>query len=459
MKLSNLKQKLEKNNEKFNETKIRKLYLDKKKAKKILKKNYDLDKIKIIGITGSCGKSTVAYVLHHYLKELGYKSVLYSSVMVDSPATYKNRDESIEVSISSADDLYEIIKELEYYEPEFLILEVNDSAIHKGLVDEIPFDVRVLTNLNPRHNLEQFTEAEYVDIKKSFFRNVDEKCKCVIGLQDYDKKLFDEFMVLNNCETFTFTTNYIANMKGVDPKLFTALLNELKIDKNGLNMKFNLNTETHSLESNMMMNYNALNLLCVITILNALGLYNNQYFQKIVRNMVIPGRSEVIKINQRFIIIDPHLPNVLENLDNLKKDGVINHIRVVIGSMGYGFKNWEERFNSGKHYQLKSESRKFAMSLLNAYADTVYLTENDNATENVLDICNELKSYLRDTMRSVIITDREKAIEQALIESEIGDVIFISGRGNRRIFCNSEDTMKLFKDREVVEKVMKKLGW
>ena len=76
-----------------------------------------------------------------------------------------------------------------------------------------------------------------------------------------------------------------------------------------------------------------------------------------------------------------------------------------------------------------------------------------------MDICNELQSYLDKNISSTIIVDREKAIRQAIFESQKDDVVFISGRGNRRILCNSETTMKLLKDSEAVEKAIKEFGW
>lgn len=98
------------------------------------------------------------------------------------------------------------------------------------------------------------------------------------------------------------------------------------------------------------------------------------------------------------------------------------------------------------------------MELLKDNVEYVYLTENDQAGENVLSICQELQNYLGSTP-SVIITNRELAIETAIKESKKGDVILIVGRGNRRILCNSSSTMRLVKDSEVVEEVLKKIGW
>ena len=99
------------------------------------------------------------------------------------------------------------------------------------------------------------------------------------------------------------------------------------------------------------------------------------------------------------------------------------------------------------------------MSLLPGVADYVYLTESDSGKENTNDICKELEANLEGLIPSSIILDREEAIKQAILDSEEGDAVFISGRGNRRVLCNSETTFKLVKDSEVVEKVVKELGW
>ena len=131
----------------------------------------------------------------NYLKDLGYKSTLYSSVMVDSPASYLKKNEAYEVAVRDEAALISIIEEVEAYGADYLVLEVNESTLAKGFLKDVPFDIRVLTNLNPKHNLEQYSEKQYVELKKSFFKDVEDYCKCVIGFQDYDKELLDEKLI------------------------------------------------------------------------------------------------------------------------------------------------------------------------------------------------------------------------------------------------------------------------
>ena len=99
-------------------------------------KVFDVNNLMIIGITGSVGKTTTAIIVHEYLKMLGYKSILYSSAKIDSPASIKSSKESCEISFNTEEKILEIIKEAESYGADFLVLEVNESTIKKGLTKE-----------------------------------------------------------------------------------------------------------------------------------------------------------------------------------------------------------------------------------------------------------------------------------------------------------------------------------
>ena len=448
MKLNNIKEKLEKKQIKKRE--IRKEFKEgiKKHAKEL----------KIIGITGSRSKSTTALMIHNYLKYLGFKSTLYSSVMVDSPASFLKENEAYEVAVRDEESLISIIEEVEAYGADYLVLEVNESTLEKGFLKDVPFDVRVLTNLNPKHNLEQYTEDKYMELKKSFFKDIDDECKCVIGFQDYSKELLDDLLKLNNYPKYISSSNYIATLKGLEKEKVTCLLTDLVNDISEMKIQFSMNGKKYTMKANLMMSYNALNILTSLTVLESLGILDVIKFEKSLEKLVIPGRAEVFRVKDRLIVVDTHLPAMLECLKTLKEQRKVNKIKVVVGSTGYGYKYWDEKFKTEEFAKQRKEYRKYAMELLNGIADYVYLTESDNGKENVMDICTELQSYLDKNISSTIIVDREKAIRQAILESQKGDVVFISGRGNRRVLCNSETTMKLLKDSDVVKETIQYLN-
>lgn len=441
--------------------KLEKKQIKKRGIKKEYKNNINSKRnnLKIIGITGSRGKSTTALMIHNYLKFLGYKSTLYSSVMVDSPASHLKKNEAYEVAVRDEESLISIIEEVEAYGADFLVLEVNESTLAKGFLKDVPFDVRVLTNLNSKHNLEHYTEEQYVELKKSFFKDINDECKCVFGFQDYSKELLDSLIHLNDYQKFICSSNYIANLNGLEKDKVTCLLTGLVTDIYGMKIKFDMNGKTYKMETDLMMSYNALNILTALTTLESLGVLDVVKFEKSLDKLVIPGRAEAFRVKDRLIMVDTHLPAVLDCLKILKEQGKVNKIKLVVGSTGYGYKYWEEKFKTEEFAKQRKKYRKYAMNLLKDIVDDVYLTESDNGKENVMDICNELQKYLDKNIYSTIIVDREKAIKQAILDSQEGDVVFISGRGNRRVLCDSETTFKLVKDSEVVEKVIRELGW
>lgn len=449
LKLKNLKDKLINKNLK-NVRSVKKMHNTNKE------KNNDLV---IIGVTGSCGKTSTCVMIHEYLKFLGYKSVLYSSSTVDSPTSFIKKNEAFEVPVKSESSLLSIINEVEAYGADYLVLEVNDSTLEKGFLKDVDFDVRVLTNINPLHNLEHYTEEEYVNLKKSFFKDINNDSKCVIGFQNYSKELFEELLDLNTNQKYTYTSEYIASKYNLNKNQFTSLLYEISNDLNGLKLKLYLDNESIEIDTKLLLSYNAMNILCVLTTLNALDILDIEKFKKCIYNIKIPGRSITYNVNDRLIVVDTHLGKTLECLQELKEKNIVGKIKVVVGSLGTNFHTWDEKFKSNRYLESVKPSRIFACELLKKYADYAYLTENDNASESVTDICKELQSYLEDVIPSTIVENREEAIKKAILESNPYDVIFISGRGNRRILCTTKDKMKLLKDTDVVEKILKELKW
>lgn len=457
MKLSKLKEKLEL---KIGESRFRNLKKNFKNYK-LQGKNLDLDKVKIIGITGSRGKSSTAFLVHKYLQLKGFKSILYSSISIDSPCSNIKKNSSCEIPINNETGLLNLLDEADCYKADYIIVEINESTISKGLVNDIPFDMRVLTNLNPKHNNEQYEEQEYVNLKKSFLKDVSSKedCICVLGVQDYDKNLFNELFSINNCKKIFYSSEYIADVKNIDKSNINSLLVGLNSSLSGLDLEFIMDNKKYDLHTNLLMPHNSLNILGAITILNALGEYDHDLFKTYIKNVELPGRVEVIKSNGRTIIIDLFLTPTLEILRKFKEKGEVKNIRVITGAIGTNFKTWNSKFKDEKFISTRSESRKFAMNIVNKFADYVYITQNDNAAENLEDICKELQSYLETNVISDIIYDRKEAIKKAIIDSEKGDIIFVSGRGNRKILCVSETKAELLLDKDVVIDVLDKLGW
>lgn len=428
--------------------------------------NSKIDSIKVIGITGSCGKSTTAFLVHEYIKSLGYKSVLYSSIRIDSPASYINTNEPCEIPLRDEKMLLDIIEEAEAYQADYIVMECNESAIEKGLTQDIPFIIRALTNIIPTHNSDHYTPQEYVALKKSFFENIPtaEECTCIFGMTGpFTREEFNDLLRLNSHPKITYGSKYVCERRNADYTNIDYLLyadpSQALDSLNGLNMKMRVKTTSHNFETSVILPHNALNFTCAVAILDTLGIFEPQAFQKCIQSIQIPGREEVIKVNGRTIVIGLSLVPALGAFKRYKNNGEIGQVKVIIGSRGIGYVSWEDKYIREQIPNERSIARMLAMNYLKANADYAYITSNDNAADNPLQIAEELQGYLNNEIPSVIEVDRKKAIRKALTESQPNDLIYIAGRGNRRIFCDTANTIKLFQDKEVVQDVIKELRW
>ena len=177
--------------------------------KEYLNKENNGKELKNIGITGSSGKSTTSFIINEYLKSLGYKTVLYSSLGIDSPASIVKPNEACEIPVSNEASLLSILEEASSYDADYLIMEINESTI--DVVKDVPFNVRVLTNFNSKHNEEHYTQEEYRKLKKSFFENIyNDECICVLGVgSTMSKTDYLEFIKTNNCPKVTFSSIFV----------------------------------------------------------------------------------------------------------------------------------------------------------------------------------------------------------------------------------------------------------
>lgn len=410
--------------------------------------------LKIIGITGSNGKTTTALIVHEYLKSIGLKSVLFASCGIDLEISNYDKNSEVDIPIFNETSLINAIDGAIKERADYLILEINERTIEKGYIEGIPFSIRALTNIVPKHNTLSYTEEEYVNIKKSFFTFDDEDdCTCIYTLTE--KELLEELISQNNKPYKVVSSEYVARVKGVEEEKIDYMLHQGTKEFDSLEgLNFNIKTKTKDVEchTNLIMPFNALNITLAYAILDSLGEMEDSKFNQLLEEIKIPGRDEVIRYNKRTIIISVTCTPHLEILKKYKESNKINNIILITGSFGNGFNSWLSEYKDENFKNYVNESMRWAYSYFIKNADKIYITTNDYASSNVSELLSSQENEIKGKIAYEVIENRKAAIKKAIEESKEGDVIFISGRGNRKVFCNNTKTVEMYLDKEIVNK-------
>ncbi len=398
----------------------------------------------IIGITGSTGKTTTTTIINSYLKQCGYKTIMYSSAEVYSPLSYRHNCIK-DIPISSSSELLTIVEEAIQIKADYLILEINDTRIKDDIFKDIIFDYKVLTNINPKHNLDLYSEAEYVKLKQSFMN--DETSIKIIGYDGYDKTILDN--LLESPNSYLVTTNYIKEIKQIKSKGY-CYLTKLNSSLNGLVMDFILDNKEYHLTTKMMFNYNAFNILNVIALLSKMNILKMDLFQRIIKNIIIKGRGEMIPFDGRLAIVTPSISGILEELSLFKQKGLIKRIIIVTGFIGYGYYYYEERYQQKEYQEKLLQSHIETAKILDNYCDYIIYTTQDEACLNSKEELARIQNCYQKTSSLEYISNRSMAIKHAIEIANVGDIILITGRGGRKTMCVGSKELIFFDDCETL---------
>ena len=402
---------------------------DTNKAMAFMAANYfenPSQKLKLVGITGTNGKTTVASLLYQLFQKAGYKVGLLSTVkiLVDTKeykATHTTPD-SITIN--------QYLKEMVNEGVDYCFMEVSSHGIHQKRTEGLQFAGGVFTNLSHDHLDYHPTFSEYRDVKKSFFDNLP---KTAFALSNSDDKNGSVMLQNTAARKLTYALKTYSDYKA------QILENQLS----GLLLKINDN----EVWVRLIGTFNAYNLLAIYGTAVELGLESLEVLRLLSELESVSGRFQYIvsKGNITAIVDYAHTPDALENV--LK---TINDIRT---------KNEQLITVVGCGGDRDKTKRPIMADIAATLSDKLIITSDNPRTENPETIIAEMEQGVapQNFKKTVSNSDRKQAIKAACQLAQANDIILIAGKGHET-YQEINGVRHDFDDMKIVKEMLDQLG-
>lgn len=350
--------------------------------------------LKIIGFTGTNGKTSSTYFLENIL---GAEKVARIGTI-----EYKIGNDITEAENTTPEslDIVKFCKKAVEKKMEYLIMEVSSHALEIGRVDMLMFDVAIFTNLTQDHLDFHKNIENYFNAKRKLFFMLKDKSHCIINIDDsYGKRLYDEVGGMS------YGINSQANIWG-------KILN---MENDGQEVKIKINDRSYQLKINLLGKFNLYNILGVIGAAKILGLDDNSIVEKVKKLKGAPGRYELVNCLSDFSVIidyshtEDSLENILVSLNEIKKGKIIT----IFGCGGDRDKTKRPKMG------------KVAENL----SDIAIVTSDNPRTEIPEEIIKEIVSGLSKD-NHIVLCDREEAISKGIELATKDDIVLIAGKGH-----------------------------
>ena len=381
--------------------------------------------LKLVGITGTNGKTTIASLLYQLFKKAGNKVGLLSTVKilvddVEYKATHTTPD-SITIN--------QYLKEMIDAGVEYCFMEVSSHGIHQKRTEALHFAGGIFTNLSHDHLDYHPTFAEYRDVKKSFFDNLPKTAFALSNIDDKNGQVMLQNTVAKKC---TYALKSYADYK---TQILESQLSGLLLKING-----------HEVWVKLIGTFNAYNLLAIYGTAVELGLESLEVLRLMSELESVSGRFQYIvsTTNITAIVDYAHTPDALENV--LK---TINDIRT---------KNEQLITVVGCGGNRDKSKRPIMGEIAAELSDKAILTSDNPRNEEPETIIDEMEQGVapQNYKRILSITDRKQAIKTACQLAQPNDIILIAGKGHET-YQEIKGIRHDFDDMKIVKELLDQL--
>jgi UDP-N-acetylmuramoyl-L-alanyl-D-glutamate--2,6-diaminopimelate ligase len=372
---------------------------------------FGVNRIKLVGITGTNGKTTTASAIYSFLLDLGYKVAMQGTrglFMNDEVAEGKT------LTTPSVLNTYRHIYQAVAAGCEYFIMEVSSHAIAQKRIEGLDFELKILTNITQDHLDYHKTLEEYIYVKNSFF-------------QDEGKKL------INKDEPkakFNFKNTYTYGIE--NPATYRLMAYSLNDGSSGIIQHFQeivpFTASTHGF-------FNLYNLMAAISAVHILTGKKLEEVADVVDNFAgVSGRMEQVSVLPNVIVDFAHTPDGMQQVLNALKE---KELLVVFGA-------------GGDRDALK---RPLMGRVAASLAKKVFITSDNPRHEDPQKIVDDIVNGIDDTTNVVVELNRKKAIELALDSQENDEVVVILGKGDETFQIIYDEKLP-FDDRRVVRELL-----
>ncbi len=384
------------------------------------------EKIRLVGVTGTNGKTTIASLLYQLFKKAGYKVGLLSTVkiMVDEQEFKATHTTPDSLTINRYLDL--MVQE----GCEFCFMEVSSHGVHQKRAEGLQFEGGIFTNLSHDHLDYHNSFAEYRDVKKSFFDNLP---KNAFALTNADDKNGAVMLQNTKARKLSYALKSYADYKA------QILENQLS----GLLLKINDNEVWVKLIGS----FNAYNLLAIYGVAVELGIEKMEALRLLSELESVSGRFQyIISESKITAIVDyAHTPDALENvlktIENIRTNN--EQLITVVGCGGDRDKT----------------KRPIMANIASTISDKVIFTSDNPRTEDPEIIIKEMEKGVepQNFKKTVSILDRKQAIKTACQLANTNDIILIAGKGHET-YQEINGVRHDFDDLKIVTELLQQLN-
>ncbi len=378
-------------------------------------------KMKVVGVTGTNGKTSIASLLHRLFRMQGYGVGLISTI------SYKINDLEETASHTTPDALkiQQLLAEMAAKGCEYCFMEVSSHAIHQKRIAGIRYAGGVFTNISHDHLDYHKTFAEYIKAKKAFFDGLQADAFVITNVDDKNGMV----MVQNtNAQIFTYSNRSMADYRcKVLESHFDGML---------------LNIDGREVWTRFVGLFNASNLLAVYATAVQLGQNEEEVLAKISDLHSVQGRFETIRsLDGKYAIVDyAHTPDALKNVLSAISEIRTRNEQVITVVGAGGDRDKTKRPEMAKEALLAS--------------DKVILTSDNPRTEDPAQIIRDMEAGVEPQYKSKVVSieNRREAIKTAALLAQPGDIILVAGKGHET-YQDVNGVKHHFDDREEIRKV------